>query len=182
MNLPGAALSGCVTVLEERGEHFSMPTSVLAGRHLAMPDATAEPPGIDSAPVLTPSRAHLERVPNLALRFGARYPWPASTAETLRCTATRQGARNEARCPRAGPRAGKTVALGAMASARLGLPIVHLARISQHHHPVATTDPLGLAGRLVLRNPAPRKVQRSSLAARSASLSSAGRQAHPPRP
>ena len=33
------------------------------------------------------SRTHLNRLPNPAAGFGARYPWSASTAETLRRTA-----------------------------------------------------------------------------------------------
>ena len=120
--------------------------------------------------MLTPSRAHLKRLPNLALRFGARYPWRASTPETLRRTAEHGKARGMKPAARAlVPGQGKQWPSGDGA-ARLGLPIVHLARISHHHHPAATTDPLGLAGRLVLRNPAPRKVQRSSLAARSAGV------------
>jgi len=57
-----------------------------------------------------------------------------------------------------------------------------LARIS-HHHPAATADPLGLAGRLcVAQSCYAQSPVRPSVTARSAGLSSTGRQAHPPRP
>ncbi|MGQ0592355.1 MAG: protein kinase domain-containing protein [Gammaproteobacteria bacterium] len=64
----------------------------LAGLHLAMAGTNAAPEvqtehRRQACAYVQESRTHLKRLPNPALQFGARYPWSASTAETLQRTA-----------------------------------------------------------------------------------------------
>jgi len=64
----------------------------LASLHLAMASQSAAPDVQTqhrrrACAYVQESRTHLNRLPNPAAGFGARYPWSASTAETLRRTA-----------------------------------------------------------------------------------------------
>jgi eukaryotic-like serine/threonine-protein kinase len=64
----------------------------LASLHLAMASKSAAPDVQTqhrrrACAYVQESRTHLKRLPNPAIGFGARYPWSASTAETLRRTA-----------------------------------------------------------------------------------------------
>ncbi len=64
----------------------------LASLHLAMASSNATPEVQTehrrrACAYVQDSHTHLNRLPNPQIGFGARYPWSASTAETLRRTA-----------------------------------------------------------------------------------------------